>query len=287
LANGKGVSIDKKGAAHYYKLAVDQGYADAQYNYGNCLKKGEGVSTDFKGAAHYFILAADQGIAAAQLNYGFEFLKQRTMALKLKQFVFDRPRMVFQTVPDHPETQTIRALLQNKKPFSTTVERLQLFLSASGDFTTRVTRPLPVDSEEDDIEDSKSFEINFINPVPLFWTGAALFKSDVSQEEETPSIVAECAAKWEKYGIVPPPAPPRQAPLGDVTMSSIYATLKTERERGSDVQVELEPVLEQGSIQLAEMINWSEEPLEEDEDRENWTGSRSFMRFEPLRLQIA
>jgi TPR repeat protein len=48
-----------KGAAHYFKLAADQGNAAAQNNYGVCLKKVEGVSIDLKLAAHYFKLAAD------------------------------------------------------------------------------------------------------------------------------------------------------------------------------------------------------------------------------------
>jgi TPR repeat protein len=34
----------------------------AQNSYGNCLNKGEGVGIDFEGAAHYFKLAANQGI---------------------------------------------------------------------------------------------------------------------------------------------------------------------------------------------------------------------------------
>jgi TPR repeat protein len=55
---------------HYYKLAADQGYAAAQFNYGICLSKGKGVGIDFKGAAHYFKLAADQGNILAQFNYG-------------------------------------------------------------------------------------------------------------------------------------------------------------------------------------------------------------------------
>jgi TPR repeat protein len=57
-------------AAHFIKLAADQGIAQAQFNYGCCLNQGEGVSIDFRAAAHYFKLAADQGIAEAQFNYG-------------------------------------------------------------------------------------------------------------------------------------------------------------------------------------------------------------------------
>jgi TPR repeat protein len=39
----KGVEIDFKGSARYFQLAADQGFADAQFNYGLCLQKGEGV----------------------------------------------------------------------------------------------------------------------------------------------------------------------------------------------------------------------------------------------------
>jgi TPR repeat protein len=69
LQNGEGVSKDLKGAADYFKLAADQSFAEAQYNYGVCLQNGEGVSKDLKRALYYFKLAADHGIAEAQFNY--------------------------------------------------------------------------------------------------------------------------------------------------------------------------------------------------------------------------
>jgi hypothetical protein len=53
LQNGEGVSIDFQGAAHYLKLAADQGIAVAQNNYGMCLLDGKGVWIDLQGAAHY------------------------------------------------------------------------------------------------------------------------------------------------------------------------------------------------------------------------------------------
>jgi TPR repeat protein len=40
-----------------------------QFNYGFCVPKGEGVSQDLKSAAHYFKLAANQGFPVAQKNY--------------------------------------------------------------------------------------------------------------------------------------------------------------------------------------------------------------------------
>jgi TPR repeat protein len=56
--------------AQDFKLATDQGYGDAQSNYGICLQNGEGVSKDLKEPVTYFKLAADQGNAGAQGNYG-------------------------------------------------------------------------------------------------------------------------------------------------------------------------------------------------------------------------
>jgi TPR repeat protein len=48
LHQGQGVAIDCMVAGHYLKLAADQGYANAQYNHVNGLKKGEVVEIDFK-----------------------------------------------------------------------------------------------------------------------------------------------------------------------------------------------------------------------------------------------
>jgi TPR repeat protein len=51
--------------AHDLQLTADQGNAAAHNNHGICLRNGDGVSINLRGAAHYFKLAADQGIAAA------------------------------------------------------------------------------------------------------------------------------------------------------------------------------------------------------------------------------
>jgi TPR repeat protein len=51
-------------------LSADQGNADAQLNYGLCLRDGRGVGRDYVKAADYFKLSADQGNDEAQCNYG-------------------------------------------------------------------------------------------------------------------------------------------------------------------------------------------------------------------------
>ena len=42
---------------------------DAQFNFANCLVDGRGVDRDISQAAHYFKLAADNGCHTSQYNY--------------------------------------------------------------------------------------------------------------------------------------------------------------------------------------------------------------------------
>jgi TPR repeat protein len=50
-------------------LAAYQGDAQAQFNYGLVLDHGDGIPTDKSLAAHYYKLAADQGLTGARINY--------------------------------------------------------------------------------------------------------------------------------------------------------------------------------------------------------------------------
>jgi TPR repeat protein len=79
---------DLEGAALYFKLAADQGFAISQKNYGLCLTNGEGVSKDLKGEIYYFKLAADQGFADVQLHDGFCLKNGRDVARDLKGAIY-------------------------------------------------------------------------------------------------------------------------------------------------------------------------------------------------------
>ena len=61
LAFATGLKRDVKKAAYYFKLSADKGDAEAQYCYGQRLKKGQGVGKDVAAAVRYFELAAEQG----------------------------------------------------------------------------------------------------------------------------------------------------------------------------------------------------------------------------------
>jgi TPR repeat protein len=65
-ANGHGVPADDKEAVKRFRLAADQGNANAQYNLGLIYEIGAGVSEDNKEAVKWYQMAADQGHIAAQ-----------------------------------------------------------------------------------------------------------------------------------------------------------------------------------------------------------------------------
>ena len=68
--SGRGLTKDEKEAARYYKLAADQGHADAQCCLGVSFANGAGVPKNVQEAARYYKLAADQGHAEAQCCLG-------------------------------------------------------------------------------------------------------------------------------------------------------------------------------------------------------------------------
>ena len=70
--NASGASL-----VHQYRLAVDQGYAYAQYNLGGKYLYGAGVPRDAREAVRWYRLAADQGHARARYTLGFMYAAGR------------------------------------------------------------------------------------------------------------------------------------------------------------------------------------------------------------------
>jgi TPR repeat protein len=69
---GEDVAEDKAEAGKWYRLAAEQGNADAQYNLGIMYDEGEGVPQDRAEAVKWLRLAAEQGHANAQSEMAFE-----------------------------------------------------------------------------------------------------------------------------------------------------------------------------------------------------------------------
>ena len=66
--NGEGVAQDYAEAVRWYRLAAEQGYANAQINLGGMYYNGEGVPQDYVQAHMWSNLAAAQGNANAVAN---------------------------------------------------------------------------------------------------------------------------------------------------------------------------------------------------------------------------
>ena len=66
--NGKGVPQDHAEAFKWYRLAANQGVADAQLNLGVMYGKGYGVMQDYTRALMWWTIAASQGHETARKN---------------------------------------------------------------------------------------------------------------------------------------------------------------------------------------------------------------------------
>jgi hypothetical protein len=71
--NGQGVPQDDVEAVRWYRLAADQGLADAQDYLGRSYLDGRGVPQDDAEAARWFRAAATEGHAGAQFRLGMMY----------------------------------------------------------------------------------------------------------------------------------------------------------------------------------------------------------------------
>ncbi len=76
-AAASGVPQDDTEAVKFYRLAADQGNANAQFNLGNCYLNGRGVSQYDAAAVKWYRLAADQRDSSAQSDLGTMFSNGR------------------------------------------------------------------------------------------------------------------------------------------------------------------------------------------------------------------
>ena len=72
---GEVVLKDEAEAVRWYRLAAEQGLAEAQFNLGFMYANGEGVLKDEAEAVRWYRLAAEQGDAHAQFNLGLMYDK--------------------------------------------------------------------------------------------------------------------------------------------------------------------------------------------------------------------
>ena len=85
--NGQCVAQDYKEAVRWFKLAAEQGNAQAQDNLGSRYVDGQGVAQDYTEAVKWFKLAAEQGNAQAQDDLGFMYYKGQGVAQDYKEAI--------------------------------------------------------------------------------------------------------------------------------------------------------------------------------------------------------
>ncbi len=69
--------VDHKEAVKWYRLAAEQGLAEAQHNLAGMYYRGEGVPQDYKEAVKWWRLAAEQGDPKAQHNLGYMYYSRK------------------------------------------------------------------------------------------------------------------------------------------------------------------------------------------------------------------
>ena len=74
-ADGKGVAQDYVEAVKWYKLAAEQGVANAKNNLALMYENGQGVVQDYAEAVKWYKLAAEQGDTRAQFNLALMYGK--------------------------------------------------------------------------------------------------------------------------------------------------------------------------------------------------------------------
>ena len=84
----------------WWKLAAEQGYADAQSNLGVMYRDGQGVPQDDKTAVKWWKLAAEQGNARAQSS--LKKLKSQFVSAGIDKCLFDEVQKI-----TGPETKRI------------------------------------------------------------------------------------------------------------------------------------------------------------------------------------
>jgi predicted aspartyl protease len=85
--NGHGVTQDYREAVKWYRLAAQQGSAGAQYSLGSLYEKGQGVAQDYREAVKWHRPAAQQGWAGAQYRLGILYEKGQGVAQDYREMV--------------------------------------------------------------------------------------------------------------------------------------------------------------------------------------------------------
>lgn len=98
--NGLGIPKDINKALEYYQLAASQDHVTAQYHLGILYEDGQSILKDLKKAVEYYQLAASQGLPEAQYCLGIMLQKGEGVAKDLKKAVEYHQLAANQGIPE-------------------------------------------------------------------------------------------------------------------------------------------------------------------------------------------
>lgn len=194
---------------------------------------------------------------------------------------------------NYPEIQRIKEFLSNKRKFSTTIQRISLFLGLAGDFSTYVSKAIPINEVSQSVAEgsrpsSLLIDVKFNKKFQSLFTLATVNNVDASVDPVA-AMVAEYVATSGRYGIVPPTAPPSEPPKKEFLMPSIFATMMTKHEiEGEDDDAafqNFDPMNEENqaiSMKLANLLKAKCRPLNPAGSPEFWNNPKNAVTFKTI-----
>ena len=142
-----------------------------------------------------------------------------------------------------PELKRFAKKLRMKRDVCSFSQRISLFLSLAGDYSTRFVSVTDNNIRSNDQKDSYQLlrDAHFINPTPNLFTVLSQQKYDNVEVHPLASLVTEYVATSGKYGIFPPTEPPTDQPRKPLVLNPIYASVPpVEDQEIGDIQAAIQ-----------------------------------------------
>ena len=210
-----------------------------------------------------------------------------------KILAFSPLTTLFTEYSNYAETAKIKEFLNNKSTFSTTTQRIKLFLGLTGDFSTRVPQEIIWNEENEQFHNSTRQSVllsdaTFSNPVQSLFTLATKSTADTSFDPVA-SLVSEYVETSGRFGIIPPTAPPFTQPSSQFMLPSIFSTMITKNElEDEDKSLDIDPLNQENqqlSEKMAELFKSKCPSLKITGTPELWSNPNSTVAFPAIPLQ--
>lgn len=140
-----------------------------------------------------------------------------------------------------------------KRKYITPLQRLDVYLSCTGEFFVTIEPAIPFLISNDEDIPSLLFSSRFKNPVNSLENSLSLFSIDFNFHPIS-EMVSEYIKTSGKYGTIPPTVPPVVLPTNPIIIPSIYSTIKTKEEAESPLKINFDTKCP-NSISVSKLIS--------------------------------